>query len=185
MEITLQEISQHNLQDAGKCNGVFTVESNLVLAVQNNIIHFEIISTPPLQKIYPVEAIDYGTYINHPDRTVIFAYVDQTIAGEIRLRKNWNRFAYIEDIVVDVSLRRRGIGRMLIQRAIQWAKEKQLPGIMLETQNNNVAACLLYQSCGFGLSGFDRRLYQGLNPNSEEIALYWYLIFKPEPQKRM
>ena len=52
-----------------------------------------------------------------------------------------------------------------------------LPGIMLETQNNNVAACRFYESCGFHLGGFDRELYRGITPDTDETALFWYLIF--------
>ena len=48
---------------------------------------------------------------------------------------------------------------------------------MLETQNINVAACLFYARCGFVLGGYDRFLYRGLTPETDEIALYWYLIF--------
>jgi ribosomal protein S18 acetylase RimI-like enzyme len=69
------------------------------------------------------------------------------------------------------------VGRALLQHVIQWAKSRQLPGVMLETQNNNVAACRLYESCGFQLGGFDRCLYLGLNPGTDEIALYWYFCF--------
>jgi streptothricin acetyltransferase len=179
MAIKILEISQHDLQDAGKCNGVFTVDSTLILSVQNDVIHYTISSVPAYQKRYPVESIDYGAYINQPDRVVFLAYSGHAIAGEIRLRRNWNQYAYVEDIVVDENFRRCGIGRLLLQRAIEWAKDKGLPGIMLETQDNNVAACMLYQACGFEIGGFDRRLYQGLDPNSEEVALYWYLTFIP------
>jgi hypothetical protein len=49
--------------------------------------------------------------------------------------------------------------------------------MMLETQDNNVLGCRLYASCGFELRGFDTHLYKGLDPSSDEIALYWYLIF--------
>lgn len=181
MEITIQEISQHNLQDAGRCDSSFTVDELLVLSADNNVLHFKTVSISPYTKKYPVEEIDYSLYLSRPGRTVFLAYGDQSIAGEIRLRKNWNVFAYIEEIVVDVKFRRLGIGRRLIQTAIQWAKDNQLPGVMLETQNNNVAACLLYQSCGFELAGFDRSLYRAIDPSTQEIALYWYLIFKPEP----
>jgi len=62
-------------------------------------------------------------------------------------------------------------------RAVAWAETKQLPGIMLETQNNNVAACRFYERCGFKLGGFDRYLYKGITQSTEEIALYWYLFF--------
>ena len=36
-----------------------------------------------------------------------------------------------------------------------------MPGIMLETQNNNVAACKFYEKCGFVIGGFDFLGYKG------------------------
>jgi len=82
--------------------------------------------------------------------------------------------------VVDAQFPAAGTCRALIARAVEWAKAKNLPGIMLETQNNNVAGCKLYEKCGFKLGGFDRYLYRGLTPATDEIALYWYLIFNQE-----
>ena len=52
---------------------------------------------------------------------------------------------------------------------------------MVETQNNNVAACKLYERCGFRLSGFDQDLYRGQDPETTEIALFWY--WRPRPAK--
>jgi ribosomal protein S18 acetylase RimI-like enzyme len=89
----------------------------------------------------------------------------------------WNQFAYIEDLAVNPDFRGLGIGRKLIERAIQWARENNFPGVMLETQDDNVPACTLYASCGFRLSGFDRDVYKAINPNTREAALFWYLIF--------
>lgn len=177
MEISLREMNQRNLQDAGKCDGTFTVDSRLAISTDETGIQFSIVPTTPYQKKYPSDTFDYNDYIENPDRVVYLSYVNNIIAGEVRLRKNWNNYAYIEDIVVDSEFRRRGIGRSLINKAIQWAEEKHLPGIMLETQDNNAAGCLLYQACGFELAGFDRHLYHGLDPHTVEVALYWYLIF--------
>ncbi len=178
MTIVIQEVNRSTLKDAGRCDGMFTVDSQLVLSARNNVIHFDTIPVRPYQKRYPIEAVDYTAYVDHPDRTIFLAYADGQIGGEIRMQRNWNQYAYIEDIVVDVRFRRRGIGRSLILAAVQWAKEKHLPGVMLETQNNNVAACRLYQACGFEIGGFDRLLYRGELPATEEIALYWYFGFR-------
>jgi streptothricin acetyltransferase len=60
--------------------------------------------------------------------------------------------------------------------AINWAREAKKRGIMLETQDVNVPACLFYQQYGFTLGGVDRMLYRGTD-NSSETALFWYLIF--------
>lgn len=176
MEITLHEANLQNFHDAGKCDGTFTVDSRLAITSVGTGIQFSIVPTTPYQKKYPSDSFDYNDYIGTPDRVVYLAYMDNVIAGEIRLRKNWNNYAYMEDIVVGSEFRRHGIGRALITKAIQWAKENNLPGIMLETQDNNAAGCLLYQSCGFELAGFDRHLYHGLDPHTDEVALYWYLI---------
>jgi streptothricin acetyltransferase len=92
-------------------------------------------------------------------------------------RSRWNRFAIIWDIAVDPPFRRRGIGRRLIEQATAWARARDLPGVMLETQHINVAACRLYESCGFILEGFDACLYRGAMPGTREIALFWYLLF--------
>ena len=107
----------------------------------------------------------------------IFGVANGNLAGQVRVLKWWNGYAYIGSIVVDNKYRRQGVGRVLIARVVDWAKSKGLPGVMLETQSNNVGACRLYESCGFVLGGFDEYLYKGLNPATDEIALYWYLIF--------
>jgi streptothricin acetyltransferase len=84
-------------------------------------------------------------------------------------------YAIIDDIAVDRPCRRLGIGKALVHRAIAWAKHRRLPGLMLETQTNNVPACALYERCGFTLGGFDEWLYRALHPKTTEAALFWYL----------
>ncbi len=176
MEIFIREIDSTTLQNLNQADAEFTVTSKLVLHAENGVVRYTIVDVEPYRKKYALDEMDYSTYICNPERTIFFAYVDDHLAGQIRVLKYWNAYAYIDDIAVDVKFRGRGIGRALIQRVVEWAKEKNFPGIMLETQNNNVAACRLYESCGFTLGGFDRYLYKGLDPKTDEIALYWYLM---------
>jgi streptothricin acetyltransferase len=123
------------------------------------------------------EEADYPGYIANPHKTIYFAYVDGQLAGQINVAKHWNAYAWIGDFMVDVRFRGLGVGRALMQRAVDWAKAGRLPGIMLETQDVNVPACRFYENFGFTLRGFDTHLYKGINPATDEIALYWYLIF--------
>jgi ribosomal protein S18 acetylase RimI-like enzyme len=178
MEITLQELNAGNVQNVNRCDGTFVVNSKLVVQAEDDVIRYTEVRVPPHQKRYPSDEIDYTTYLARPDKTIFFACVDGQLAGQIMLRKNWNHYAYIEDIAVDAAFRRLGVGRALMQQAVVWAKSRQLAGVMLETQNNNVAACRLYEGCGFKLAGFDQYLYKGLSPRTDEIALYWYLLFE-------
>lgn len=97
--------------------------------------------------------------------------------GQVVVKRNWNDYAYIEDIKVDKRFRRYGIGRKLIEQVKCWAKDRGMPGIMLETQNNNVSACKFYESCGFFIGGFDMCVYKGMHKHTDEIAVYWYFIF--------
>ena len=177
MTITVCELNDQNIRDLNSCDGTFTVDSRVVLQVENNVIRYVVVSVPAFEKRYPIIEIDQTVFRADAASALYFAYMDGQIAGHVILRKNWNQFAYVEDIAVDIKFRKGGVGRALVQRAIDWAKDKQLAGIMVETQNNNVGACRFYERCGFKLRGFDEYLYKGVNRDSEEIALYWYLLF--------
>jgi streptothricin acetyltransferase len=93
------------------------------------------------------------------------------------LRQHWNHFVFIDWIVVDAGCRGQGIGRALMDRAVEWAREKSCPGLALETQDNNVTACRFYETYGFRPGGFDCLVYHNFAEVAHEIAINWYLIF--------
>ena len=39
-------------------------------------------------------------YIDNTDKIIYLYYQDDKCVGKVKLRKNWNRYAYIEDIAV-------------------------------------------------------------------------------------
>ena len=61
-----------------------------------------------------------------------------------------------------------------------WARKKNLPGMMLETQNNNLGACRLYERCGYVMGGIDQLRYRGIDPQTREVAIFWYRLFKAQ-----
>ncbi len=177
VSLIILPFDESNNNDLNRVDGSFTVDARLILSARDGQISYTIEPVRPYLKRYPAEQFDWNTFIGNPDKAIYLAYVDGQVAGQIILWKNWNGYGYIEDIAVDVHFRRHGIGRRLIEQAITWAKERGLPGLMLETQNNNIAGCRLYEACGFHLGGFDRELYKAISPGTDEIALYWYLFF--------
>jgi streptothricin acetyltransferase len=177
MQIHTRELSADNVRDLEGCDDSFVVDSGLVLNAQAGVVSYTVEVVPPYCKRYPQDDVDHQKYMSSEGRAIFLAYVDGEPAGRIRLRENWNRLACIEDIAVDVRFRKQGVGRALMQQAIAWAQARRLTGIMLETQNNNVAACCFYRSCGFVLGGFDRLLYRGVRQCTDEVALYWYLLW--------
>jgi GNAT superfamily N-acetyltransferase len=57
--------------------------------------------------------------------------------------------AWIEDVVVDDSHRGKGIGKNLVEFAIQFAKEQNAETLMLTSNPTRIIANQLYQRLGF------------------------------------
>ncbi|WP_028102289.1 GNAT family N-acetyltransferase [Pseudoduganella violaceinigra] len=102
------------------------------------------------------------------------AFVNNGLVGKVELAPTWNELASIEHIVVAREFRGRGVATGLIDFAKSWALERQLKGVRLETQTNNVAACKVYFRNGFQVGGFDRFSYRTQAAVANETALYLY-----------
>lgn len=84
--------------------------------------------------------------------TVFIAETDGRVAGMLTLAhylaptglKMW-----IEDVVVDESMRGRSIGRLLVENAIAQAHQLGKGTLMLTSRPSREAANALYRSCGF------------------------------------
>ena len=124
---------------------------------------------------FPDDKLDWSAYIDSSEKVVLLAFHEDMCIGQIRLVKDWNRFAYIENIAVKKDFRKRGVGHLLLEAAETWAKEQSLIGLSLEAQNDNLIACRFYVKEGFVLGGVDT-LKQSANPHID-LTLYWYKIF--------
>ena len=175
MEIKIRKIGPQESPQTHSFSRKFLVTSRLVLAIENERLVYTVIPVEPYERDIPAEDVDYG--FDDAGPTIFFAEAGGKPVGRIKMMRWWNRFAYVEDLVVNPEYRGEKLGRTLLARGIEWARENKFPGVMLETQDDNVPACTLYQSCGFVLSGFDRNVYKAFNPDTRETALYWYLIF--------
>jgi len=82
----------------------------------------------------------------------------------------------LHDLRVTPSHRRLGVGRALLEHAIQWAKQQGVTTRMsIETQNTNVSACRFYAAMGAKLGDIDRNAYENDEEVKHEIRLNWYI----------
>jgi ribosomal protein S18 acetylase RimI-like enzyme len=176
MSIKIEQVNSENKHHVDNFDRKFTVKEKVTLSMENGNLTYSIIPVSPYEKEYDEEeSVDIDSFIDNDEKVIFFAFVDGQLAGQIKMIKWWNQFAWVDDLVVNPQFRGLGVGKSLIAEAVRWSKEKRFPGIMLETQDDNVSACKLYQACGFVLGGFDKFTFKNIKPN--EIALFWYLIF--------
>ena len=138
-------INHQNLADINKANQPYEIIGKIKPTFDNgNWSYTEEIYEQPYMKEYPEDSCDYAAYIDNSDKVIFFAYSGAECIGQIILKRDWNKYAFIEDICVAKSARGQGIGTALIQKAIEWAKNSNLKGLALETQDNNLLACRFY-----------------------------------------
>ncbi len=79
--------------------------------------------------------------------------------------------ATLRDIRVHPDWQRRGLGRLLMQTVIMWARNEGLAELQIETQDVNVPACRLYETMGCVLRAVREGAYAA---HPHELQLLWY-----------
>jgi GNAT superfamily N-acetyltransferase len=75
--------------------------------------------------------------------------VGVVLANEMLSIKFPGRALWIEELYVAPEARRLGVGRLLVEGILLWAKSDGVEGIELEAYRMNTAASILYRSIGF------------------------------------
>ncbi|MCT7667036.1 GNAT family N-acetyltransferase [Shinella kummerowiae] len=167
---------QEDLAALGACDFSFLVTREAMPPFEGDwLAHVRPVE--PYPKNYGFDPAELAPHMATDDKALFVAIGDEAPVGYIALSRDWNDLAAIDDLAVDMEWRGTGAAQRLMQQAVTWAKEKDLPGIRLETQTNNVAACRFYMRQGFTLGGYDRYLYKGLSPGTRETALFFYRFF--------
>jgi ribosomal protein S18 acetylase RimI-like enzyme len=83
--------------------------------------------------------------------------------------------AALWDLRVHPSAQRRGLGRSLVLASADWARARGCKYLKIETQNNNLPACLLYASLGAELTQVHRAQYRSAPVVASEVMLVWWL----------
>ena len=98
----------------------------------------------------------------HPDAAVFVAEEDDLIVGRLSLSRDAHPASrHVADLglMVDSRFRRRGIGRLLLEAAVEWARESDVSKLELHVFPWNTAAIALYESFGFEREGYRKAHY--------------------------
>ena len=132
----------------------------------------------PYRKCYGIAPDEFASYRDGPASAVFMAYLENQPVEHVVVSTHWNGFAHVDELAVIARARRHGVAKSLLDVVKFWSHKKNLPGIMLETQNNNIGACRLYERCGYQVGGIDRLRYRGIDPHTAEVAIFWYMLFE-------
>ena len=155
----------------------FEISAYTSASIDRPVAQWPLHAVTPYRKCYGIDAAEFASFHDAPDSAIFMAYLDDQAVGHIVVSTNWNGLAHIDELAVHGPARRHGVAKALLDVAQFWSQKKLLPGIMLETQNNNLGACRLYERCGYVLGGIDHLRYRGIDPRTQEVALFWYRLF--------
>jgi RimJ/RimL family protein N-acetyltransferase len=121
-----------------------------------------ILGTGPWRSV-PDERRYLRTIDRHADAAVFVAEDGTRIVGRLSLARDPHPASrHVADLglMVAESHRRRGVGTMLLDRAVAWARESTVRKLELHVFPWNEPALGLYESFGFEREGFRRRHYE-------------------------
>jgi GNAT superfamily N-acetyltransferase len=93
----------------------------------------------------------------------------------VRMLEGRRDLAVLWDLRVHPKQRGRGIGEMLFQHSMAWARQRGCEQMKIETQNINIKACRFYARMGCELGAIHRRAYNSTPELRREAMLLWYI----------
>lgn len=132
------------------------------------------------EELLPPDAITEMTF---PDENYVFSEMKQYLflgayeagqcVGLAILCPVFHPCLFLYDLKVKGDVRKHGIGRALIDKAVELAKAKGYTGIYTTGQDNNLNACLFYLACGFEIGGLDTAIYDGTKQAGKFDILFY------------
>ncbi|MFI0738682.1 GNAT family N-acetyltransferase [Streptomyces sp. NPDC021100] len=127
---------------------------------------------PPVRKVFPDDEPDGDGDGGDGTGRRYAAFDGDVLCGFVATSyEPWNRRLTVEDIEVAPEYRGRGVGRALMERVHERARECGAGHVWLEVTNINAPAIRSYLRMGFSFCGMDTTLYSGTE-SAGEIALF-------------
>lgn len=112
----------------------------------------------------------FGEWLENP--LVFGAFYNDSLIGVVEgFLESWNNRFRITNLLVWDNFRNRGIGKMLIEKAMAAGRTSHARMVVLETQTCNHKAIDFYIKMGFQPIGFDLYCYTNNDPVSAGVRL--------------
>jgi ribosomal protein S18 acetylase RimI-like enzyme len=104
---------------------------------------------------------------------VVVAEVGGELAGVAAANySEWNGRVVLWHLYVQPGARRTGVGRLLLDSVVDYARRVGAWCVWLETQDINYPAIQFYRRCGFQICGVDEALYHPDGPAAGEVGIF-------------
>jgi len=95
-----------------------------------------------------------------PDGVFVAMMNGKVVGFAIVMHRDWLNIAYLDYIQVKTNQINKGVGHRLMEKCVDWAREKGARIIYTETGKNNERAIKFYRRHGFQITGYIPDYYQ-------------------------
>ena len=114
--------------------------------------------------------------LSRPDQRLLVADVDGQPVGWIHAAiteyVDSGPFVVIGGLVVDTNHRKSGVGRALMMRAEEWAREQKIPVVRLSSSTGRTNAHQFYERIGYKNIKTQYSFLKSLNDTGEDVARF-------------
>ena len=139
--------------------------------------------------VHTPEEYDFpdGLYQDHWEKAEAYGVVG--VGGEMLAcievcPEEWSNRLMVTELWVSEGLRRKGVGKRLMDKAKEIAVNQKRRAVILETQSCNTKAIAFYLSQGFELIGFDTCCYTNNDIGRREVRINLGFFFHREGRRR-
>ncbi len=109
-KVSIKQLQKELIPVVNQANEPFSIIGNILPSFSNGKWSYkEQLYDNPSETRFPDDQLNWEEYIDSEKKVVFLAMKGKECVGQIRLVKDWNRFAYIENIAVRKSFRKKGL----------------------------------------------------------------------------
>ena len=172
--IEIKIIDSSHKQDIRIPNEPFQLWGRMIPSYEKETWHYTVEKFAPQdisEMCFPDEDYDYDSLAN--DHVFVGAYVGDKCIGLAVLVDACYKYMYLDDLKVCKLYRSQGVGKALLDKALEIAHDRNYNGLYTIGQDNNLSACLFYLKMGFIIGGFDNHIYCGTSQENKANIIFY------------